>query len=361
MNRVENDIPPQMCSNEDTVVASIVIPAYNSAVYIANALNSVLAQTYINYEIIVVNDGSPDTPALEHVLHPYLSKIRYIRQENRGPSGARNTAIRAARGRYVAFLDSDDLWLPKHLAKQVEALEKDPSLGLVYSNAVHIEDDYPVGIAFDSTPQSLPVDFDALLQERSTVNTSSAVVSRQALVQAGLFDEQLRRCEDYDLWLRLAHAGVRMTFTREIQICHRLANGLAASGELMKQALIQVYEKTLSTQTLTDKQTRVVRKKIADIAMAIEFERAKQALLAGRFQEALESVRRAQAAAPNWRLRSAEIGLRLFPRLLRPLYRSHLRRVERRKRARRARSLKSVGFADRLANLTAVEDPTVSR
>lgn len=129
----------------------------------------------------------------------------------------------------------------------------------------------------------------------------------------------------------------------------------------MKQALIQVYEKTLSTQTLTAQQIRVVRKKIADISMAIEFERAKQALLAGRFQEALEAVRQGQAAAPNWRLRSAEIGLRLFPRLLRPLYRAHLRRVERRKRARRTRSLKSVGFADRLVNLTAVEDPTVSR
>lgn len=361
MNRVENDIPPQMCSHQDAARVSVVIPAYNAAGYIRNTLNSVLAQTFTNYEIIVVNDGSPDSPALERALHPYWSKIRYIQQENRGPSGARNTAIRIARGRYVAFLDSDDLWLPEHLAKQVEALEKDPSLGLVYSNAVHIEDDRPVGVAFDSTPQCLPVDFDALLEERSTVNTSSAVVSRPALVQAGLFDEQLRRCEDYDLWLRLARAGVRMTFTREIQIGHRLANGLAASGELMKQALIQVYEKTLSTQTLTAQQIRVVRKKIADISMAIEFERGKQALLAGRFQEALESVRKAQAAAPNWRLRSAEIGLRLFPRLLRPLYRSRLRRVERRKRARRARALKSVGFRDRLVNLTAVEDPTVSR
>jgi glycosyltransferase involved in cell wall biosynthesis len=360
MNRAKNDIPPQMCSHQDTVLVSIVIPAYNSAVYISNTLNSVFAQTFTNYEIIVVNDGSPDTPALEHALHPYRSRIRYLRQENRGPSGARNTAIRAARGKYVALLDSDDLWLPQHLAKQVRALEKDPSLGLVYANAVYLEGDIPVGLLFDCTPQSLPVDFDALLQERSTVSTSSAVVSRQALVQAGLFDEQFRRCEDYDLWLRLAHGGVRMTFTRDIQIYHRLANGLAANGELMKQALIEVYKKTLATQPLTDEQVCMIRKKITVISMGIELARAKQSLLAGQFHEALEFVRTAQSAASNWRLWSAQFGLRFFPRLLQSLYVSHLRRLERRELARRARSLKKVGFAGRPVNLTTVPGPTVS-
>ena len=336
--------PPRRSLHQPLV--SVVIPAYNAAGYIPATLDSAFAQTHSNYEIIVVNDGSPDTPLLEEALQPYLGRIRYIKQENRGPSNARNTGIRASRGKYVAFLDSDDLWFPNHLANQIAIFESDPALGLVYANGVQIQDDQPVGVSFDRTPQSLPVNLDSLLREQSTVNTSSAVVAREALVEAGMFDEQFRRCEDYDLWLRLAAAGVRMTFTREIQIAHRPANGLAASGDLMKQALIAVYQKTLATQKLTEEQTSVVRAKIASISLAIQFERAKQFLLEGKFGDAFECIERAKAIAPVWKLRLAELGLRLFPHLLQSLYRAHLRRVENRKRAQREESLKLAGFAN---------------
>ena len=115
-------------------LVSIVIPAYNAAEYIAGTLESVFAQVFTNYEIIVVNDGSPDSPALRQVLEPYRSRVRYIEQENKGPSGARNTGIRAARGKYIALLDSDDLWLPHHLANQVALIEGSQDLDLVYSN-----------------------------------------------------------------------------------------------------------------------------------------------------------------------------------------------------------------------------------
>ena len=331
---------------EQGPLVSVVIPAYNAAAYLPATLDSVLAQTFSNYEIIVINDGSPDSPELEKVLRPYFGKIRYIQQENRGPSSARNTGIAAARGQYVAFLDSDDIWLPKHLANQMAMFASDPSLGLVYANGVHIRDERPVGVSFDRTPQSLPVNFDSLLREQSTVNTSSTVVSRAALVQAGMFDEQFRRCEDYDLWLRLAAAGVHMTFTREIQIAHRPANGLAASGDLMKQALIAVYQKTLATQKLTEQQTSVARAKIENLSMAIQLERAKEFLLEGKFGEAVDCVDRAKATTPSWKLRVAGLGLRLSPHLLQSLYRAHLRRVERRKLARREQSLKVAGFAN---------------
>jgi hypothetical protein len=337
---------PASGSPERMPLVSVVIPAYNAAAYIPSTLDSVFAQTLSDYEIIVVNDGSPDTPALENVLQSYFPKIRYIKQENRGPSNARNSGIQAARGKYVAFLDSDDLWFPNHLANQMAMFQSDPSLGLVYANGVQIKDDRPVGVSFDRTPQSFPVNFDSLLREQSTVNTSSAVVSREALVRAGLFDEQFRRCEDYDLWLRLAAAGVRMSFTREIQIAHRPANGLAASGDLMKQALIDVYRKTLATQKLSPEQTSVLRAKIAEISVAIQFERAKQFLLEGKFSEAVECIDRAQTITPLWKLRVAELGLRLSPHLLQCFYRAHLRRVERRKLTRREQALKMAGFAD---------------
>jgi hypothetical protein len=331
-----------LATSPSPALVSVVIPAYNAASYIVATLNSVFAQTYTNYEIIVVNDGSPDSEALEAALQPHLSKIRYIKQENGGPSSARNTAIRAARGKYIAFLDSDDLWFPHHLARQVERLENDPSIGLVYANGVQLEEDRPIGVSFDTTPQSLPVNFDSLLLERATVGTSSTVVLRQALVQAGLFDEQLRRCEDYDLWLRLAHAGLGMTFTRDIHIGHRLANGLASSGDLMKQALIQVFRKTAATKKLTEQQSQVIRKKIADISRAMYFERAKDALLKCDFKNAQHCVAEALAIAPDWKLRACQLGLHTAPRLLRALYSLNLSGVERRKRHQRDRALQMV-------------------
>ena len=326
-------------------VVSVVIPAYNAASYIVATLNSVWAQTFTDYEVFVVNDGSPDTPALEQALQPFRAKIRYIKQENRGPSSARNAAIRQARGKYVAFLDSDDLWLPQHLTRQVETLEKNPAIGLVYANALHIEGNTPTGVAFESTPQSLPVTLEALLRERSTVNTSSAVASRQAIVDAGLFDEGMNRCEDYDLWLRIARNGVGITFTREVLTCHRLGNGLARNRELMKRARIRVYQKTLSAGPLTAAQSSIIRNKIEEIERDLQLEFSKQSLLAGKFDQALRAAREANAAAPNWRLRAALLGLRFVPGLTQKLYRAHLGRTERRKQARRARSLKALGFA----------------
>src|ERR1700691_4414652 len=99
---------------------SVIMPAYNAANLIAFALDSVLQQTFQDFEIVVVNDGSPDTVELEKVLQPFLSKIVYIKQENKRAAGARNTAIRQANGEFLAFLDSDDSWFPDHLASQMK-------------------------------------------------------------------------------------------------------------------------------------------------------------------------------------------------------------------------------------------------
>jgi glycosyltransferase involved in cell wall biosynthesis len=341
-----------------TPLVSVVIPAYNAAPYIGGTLDSVFAQTFTDYEVLVVNDGSPDTAAMEVALQPYQSRIRYLKQENRGPSSARNTGIQSASGKYVAFLDSDDFWLPLHLARQVALLEGDASLQMAYANGLYLRDELPVGILFDSSPQSLPVDLDALLQERSTVFTSSTVVLRQALVKVGLFDEKLTRCEDYDLWLRLVQSGVGMSFRRDIQIRHRQSNGLAADWELMRRALIQVYEKHLALGTLSEQQAQFVRRKIRGISTAIEFRRAKVALLEGHFAEAQASVRKVQESDPGWMLAFAQIGLRHFPHVLQSLYRVHLRRMERQNRDRSTRSLKKAGFEGLAPGAKVLAGPT---
>jgi len=118
----------EFSANEDfplnALTVSIVIPAYNVAQYISETLESVFAQTFTDYEVIVVNDGSPDTEDFEQAIEPYLSRIRYLKQENRGASVARNTGLQAARGEFIAFLDADDLWLPPYLDQQMKFIRE---------------------------------------------------------------------------------------------------------------------------------------------------------------------------------------------------------------------------------------------
>jgi len=94
---------------------SVIIPCYNTAQFVAETLDSVFSQTYSDYEVVVVNDGSPDTPDLERVLGPYLSRIVYVKSDNCGLAGARNNGIRASKGELIALLDSDDAWEPRYL------------------------------------------------------------------------------------------------------------------------------------------------------------------------------------------------------------------------------------------------------
>ena len=119
-------------TDSPSVAVSVVIPAYNAAPFIAQTIESVFGQTFRNFEVIVVNDGSPDTAELERELQPYMDRIRYRTQPNAGPSSARNLGIREARGEFVAFLDSDDAWLPDYLATQMKILTADPSIDLLY-------------------------------------------------------------------------------------------------------------------------------------------------------------------------------------------------------------------------------------
>ncbi|HVQ37505.1 MAG TPA: glycosyltransferase family 2 protein, partial [Pyrinomonadaceae bacterium] len=103
---------------------SIVMPAYNVSTYIGETLDSVFAQTWTDYEVIVVNDGSPDTVELERALGPYRPRIRYIKQNNLGAGAARNEGLRAAQGEFIAFLDADDLWFPNYLEEQLRFIRE---------------------------------------------------------------------------------------------------------------------------------------------------------------------------------------------------------------------------------------------
>lgn len=319
------------------LLVSVVIPVYNNSRFIADAVKSALNQTLSWFEIIVVNDGSPDTPELEAALQPYLPRVRYFRQENRGPSAARNLGVRESIGRYVAFLDSDDLWLPDHLAEQVRSLQSDSGLGLIYTNYSQIDRDGYTQAGFDPVRQDGPVTFENLLALRCTVITSSAVVRRELLLGTYPFDEQMRRCEDFDLWLRLAGNGVKMAYNPRVHMLRRRTNGLSSDRELMTRARREVYEKVQATLPLTPAQTNIVTSRLRELDKEIEIEAAKRHLRAGSYAEALAAVKHARSLSPDRRLGFAETALRISPGLFRWTYEHYLQVLHSLKQRFRAR------------------------
>jgi GT2 family glycosyltransferase len=294
-------------------LVSIVIPAYQAAGRIRGTLDSVFAQTYPNFEVVLVNDGSPDTEALEQAIRSYGERLIYIRQENRGPSGARNTAIRAARGKYIACLDSDDIYLPEHLASLVPLLEK-RGLDLVYSDSYHRRDGVHIGRSFERQPQSPPVTFDTLLTEECAITTSAVVASRKAMIDAGLFDERYCRCEDFDLWLRMSFRGAKMDLLRQAGIEHRLlADGLSADRFLLKQALIEIYKKVLTTLPVSAKQKRTTEELIARTEGLCQMDLVKRYLREGNYPEARVAAGKAAALLQDGKSRRVALAVGIAP------------------------------------------------
>ena len=145
---------------------SVIIPAYNCGKFIAETLESALNQSFENFEIILINDGSPDSAQLEKALQPFLHKIVYIKQENGGASSARNAGIKAARGKLIAFLDGDDIWFPEKLKSQIDFLNK-TGFEMVYCNAeLFGKNFYKHKTFMESSPSAGEVGFDEKRSEK---------------------------------------------------------------------------------------------------------------------------------------------------------------------------------------------------
>ncbi len=190
-------------SDRKAPAVSVIIPTYNRAHIIPQTIDSVLAQTFRDFEIIVIDDGSTDdTSAL--LQHRYGEKITYGRIKNSGLPAARNTGIKAARGHYIAFIDDDDVWLPDKLELQTTLMQNNPSLGLVYCGCYTINADGTV--ISETRPVKRGALFEDLLCSNFIVGSASAVlVTGGVFSKANYFDETLTACEDWDLWIRIAH------------------------------------------------------------------------------------------------------------------------------------------------------------
>ena len=303
---------------------SVVIPAYNAAEYIAAALDSVFTQTFTDYEVIVVNDGSPDTNAFEAALEPYRQRLVYLAQTNTGPSGARNRAIRHARGELIAFLDSDDEWMPQFLQRQVE-LARTSGAVLVYSDGLVVGGPLDGRRLMDGAPSHPSVTIERLIAEECVVLTSCTVARREALRAAGRFDERCRRSADAHLWLRVALQGGRIAWQPAVLVRHRVRSGsLSDDTEAMLQAYVDVLEDLDARFTLSPAHRALIRRQIARRRSWMARESGRRLFLDRRYAEAAVALDAARQFEPELagqlRLQLLNAGLRLAPRLLRRAY-----------------------------------------
>ena len=298
--------------------ASVVIPAFNAARDIAAAIESVFAQTFTDYEVIVVNDGSSDN--LASAIRPFQHRLIYIEQPNRGAAAARNAGIRTARGRYVAFLDADDVWQSGFLDRQIRYLESRPACDLVYSDALISGESPLAGQRFmKGAPSKGPVTLVSLLNLQCHVLLSTVVARRATLLRVGLFDESIRRGHDFELWCRMTLHGAALEYHREVLAEHRARlSGLTGDTLSELQRPVDVLTRFGRREDLPPEARLALRLCLKRSIDAIEVEMGKQRLIEGNFPAArfhLSAARR-----PPFKVRLARLGLRVAPALVRRLY-----------------------------------------
>ena len=298
-------------------LVSVIIPAYDVAEFIGDALDSVFAQTFTDYEVIVINDGSPDTPKLEQALASYMSRIVYLKQENRGVSAARNSGIAAARGSLIAFLDGDDVWLPNYLEVQVKRIQADPTIDVLYPNVLMFGGPSEDGEEFMTIcPSSGEVTFERLLLQECNVSNCS-IARKETLVRAGMFDETLRSVEDFDLWLRVIKAGGRIDYHRDVLARYRRRHGsLTADPIWLSEHILEVLRKVRQREDLTPSERATVDSQYEHFHALLRLHEGKRAFFSGDTEAAIIGLTEANRFFRNRKTAFTLMMLRVAPRLL---------------------------------------------
>lgn len=272
---------PDTDSNARDPLVSIVIPLYNKQDHVAATLDSVFAQEFRDFEVIVINDGSTDDS--EAAVRPFLDRIRFIRQANTGPGAARNRGIELSRGRYLAFLDADDVWRPGKLREQVGFLHQHPDVMWCGCN-VTFENTKP-GDA--STAVSIPrglsswVIFDDWFSaslDKALSQTPCMVVHREVFGRVGMFDPTIPAGQDMDLWIRIATHFRRFAYCYQplVHVNNWLPGCVSRNGDSKYRSMLAFtithIEQTRAHDELDQPVGRYLRRKLlALIGLSLAF------------------------------------------------------------------------------------------
>lgn len=268
---------------------SVVIPTFNSAHLLPDCIESILAQTVLPQEIIIVDDGSSDNT--EEAVRRYGHLVTYIRQENGGCGAARNTGSGVARCEWIAFLDADDRWLPQKQELQLACAQANPSAGLIYCDALLTGPHSRSGTFLSGHRPFNGRVFDQLLDWCFLI-PSMAMLRKDALMDVGGFRNSTRNVEDYDLWLRLARKYEFYAVAAPLVLYDRQENSISKFHAAMARSESQILMELLATGLSTAQQEKVRRR------------------LARRFFELSYEVRKSN---PRESIHAAFHALRLLP------------------------------------------------
>jgi len=293
---------------------AVVIPTYNCASSLPAAIESALAQTYRDFRIYVIDDGSTD--ATTDVLRQYADRCVCLWQPNAGAAAARNRGIRESSSRYVAFLDADDLWHPTKLEQQLEVFNQRPDVGMVISSFAMVMQDGHTGLPITRNyicPELGDGGVFALLVTECFVATPCAVVRREVLEEVGVFNEALAVCEDVNMWLRIASCWkmaalreVLVTVYKRVGSLSMVAGGtkIALAGKL---AALQHVE--ASCEDLSQSEQRTLQRSLA----VYYYKSGSARLTAGERESAREHLGIAIRYRPFYGLALVKFGGSLMP------------------------------------------------
>ncbi len=273
---------------------SVVIPSFNYARYVGQAIESVLSQTFTDFELTVIDDGSRDETRA--VVTRYTdSRLRYVYQENSGLSATRNNGFAMTSGEFIAYLDADDLWLPHKLERQVERVKDDPGVGLV-SGGYYLQDEETGARTERRSVLEGNVLHRVAIENVVAGSATTSLLRRSVLERTGLFDTTLRACEDWDLWLRVARV-TRFAYVDEpIAVLRRHRTNMSSESMRMRLCLTRVLDRFYRSPDLPPDIRRLEprARAVAHLTMA------KLAVRLGHRREAVADLARAIWLQPSW-------------------------------------------------------------
>lgn len=296
---------------------SVIVPAYRVSEYIAEALESVFSQTYRDFEVLVVDQDMDEQ--MDRALEPF--KDRVVRLPLHYPSlpAARNEAIRHAQGTIMVNLDGDDAWQPTLLEVLIGMLDADPSLDVVFPNAVYFGGSPEDGTIFQNLwPAFRPITYEDVVTRRSQIFCGAAY-RKEAAERVGGYDESLRFGEDLDLWIRMLRAGSRFDFTEEVLTRYRrrlTAMTNSTPVNLQTEYILGIFEKQLAGPGLTTSQRDAANSAKESLESYLWVRRAKESIASGNFAAAQEALKSASRSRHSFRLTVISLALRVAPSLV---------------------------------------------
>lgn len=312
---------------------SIVIPNYNTASYISETLDSVFAQTFKDFEVIVINDAAPDTDKLKEVLKIYWDRIVFIdKEKNEGTSATRNLAVSHARAEVISFLDADDIWSPTYL-EELHAFLNENDFDMAYTDAETFLNGSPKKHHdfLPYNPAQGQITRKLLIEGKCHILPSGTLIKKKAFLAVGGFDPKVARTEDFDLWMRLLFNGTRIGYLRKILFKFRISPGSGSGDSIVRLERTRDIWRVLQAKLpFTDEENRTIERHVEEADAAVLRAKGRMFINQRNWPAAREAFSLAAKKADELglplkhrlKMRTIMLLLNLSPGLLLKLFRS---------------------------------------